>query len=124
MLGGDEQRDEGNGGLCNPTTKSRRCRRPSVKSLLNPCSQWGLPLGKRSENRTELREGEAQDYSLELIGERIFLPILQSPYPFLPGQNGWPVRGCSDPVTSIPFSCFEWVLSVFGSSLQTWNWGP
>lgn len=46
------------------------------KSSLNPCSQWDCSLGKRNENRTQLRGAEAQDYSLELIDERIFLPSL------------------------------------------------
>lgn len=46
------------------------------KPALNPCSQWDYSLGKRSENRTKLRGAEAQDYSFELIGERIFLSRL------------------------------------------------
>lgn len=87
------------------------------KSPLNPCSQWGLFLGERSENRTKLRGAEAWDYSLELIGERIFLPSLQPSYPFLPGQSGWPASSCSDPLTSTLFSCFE----CFWSLPQTWN---
>lgn len=100
------KKGEGNGGC-------------GCKSPLNPCSQWGLLLGERSENRTKLRGAEAWDYSLELIGERIFLPSLQPSYPFLPGQSGWPASSCSDPLTSTPFfSCFEWILRVLGSSLR------